>query len=100
MRCAARVTSAARGCACSQTADGDAATHVEGEVDPARDVRTVARELVAHDANVVSFAMQGGRENQDATSIPLGALKRVATDSEVAYVVEGVSISSNGSGSR
>ena len=38
--------------------DGDETTHVEGEVDPARDVRTVARELVAHDANVVSFAMQ------------------------------------------
>ena len=38
--------------------DGDETTHIEGEVDPARDVRTVARELVAHDANVVSFAMQ------------------------------------------
>ena len=30
--------------------DGDETTHVEGEVDPARDVRTVARELVAPDA--------------------------------------------------
>ena len=29
-------------------------------------------------------------KNQDATSIPLEALKRVATDSAVAYVVEGV----------
>ena len=31
------------------------------------------------------------RENQYATSIPLRALKRVATDNAVAYVVEGVS---------
>ena len=52
-------------------------------------------------ARELELTCMAAEKNQDATSIPLEALKRVATDSAVAYVVEGVySISSNGSGSR
>jgi len=52
-----------------ETADGDAATHVEGEVDPIRDLEIIAQELLAKDLaavkkNIEPLAKEVGRDGK------------------------------------